>query len=655
MRFKNFFYLPLFFISYTYLLDSSAEQKKQAEAPTTGFSLSELMPAAPTRSLLIFIDDSEKELAAISVDLVSALRQKAGPILVSRHLLTNLHALYTIFGLTPDMPRTLAMQKDQKVKGVIQNINKILADRIPSKSLTKQEQKKLIDELDEEIPSSDINYSDPELVIEYTDFNPAEWIIKKVGSQEALVLLIPISYIKSITENQPSSATAALPIEFVLGLRIDALPTIESKDFWQFLSKPFIQKTSDYFMEAIWDPKKNSSPLFLTRTDFRKSGKISVQWAIFITGHGMPDEAIAALTIDQFKNLLIFLDSQIFTKLFVYSTCYAAGVNLQKVYTAAENSSYYKTHSFAIAFQGITELPTPSAFLRMSTYRLEEEDIDFEHKSLRLKGIEEEPLFDQFVKFAVENPIDYRKVITSIFRRENVTLQPQIKLPGMPFFNIIEVNKNLARIGTILAFSRDPKSPLSIKKFFNIDSPYIGLQVHEVPFEIIADSDWFNIISMLPGDAMHIVQKITAPKLEFSDLINLLLSTEYSVRKTFWIKQIDSKAIILKAQFLGESILTRISDKKPTITDLLIDMNDYNYVLYFTYNKKIFRSHGKTGGFVSFSNTTPKEITPDQYKEYEALLKEIRNDPALLAEQAKRKEFEEKNANVRLRNEEVVS
>lgn len=118
---------PIFIRCAQLELEKEFERKK---------SMDEVTPDAPRRILLMFLDDSEKALKqediAIGVDLITALRQKAAPILVSRHLLSVLNEIYTPFGLAQDMPITMASDKDQQLNNWVNLLNKNLKNLSPN-------------------------------------------------------------------------------------------------------------------------------------------------------------------------------------------------------------------------------------------------------------------------------------------------------------------------------------------------------------------------------------------------------------------------------------------------------------------------------------------------------------------------------------------
>ena len=80
------------------------------------------------------------------------------------------------------------------------------------------------------------------------------------------------------------------------------------------------------------------------------------QWLIYCSGHGGLKETICALTLDDFKKFLDFLDIKIITKLFAYSSCYAHGTNANLIFNDFK-TGMYKTFSYPIAASGFNDLP----------------------------------------------------------------------------------------------------------------------------------------------------------------------------------------------------------------------------------------------------------------------------------------------------------
>src|SRR5579863_779563 len=264
-------------------------------------------------SMLIFLDDSEKmedKLGAIGGDLVIALYQQAGPIIVSTSLLYALREL---------------REKDTRSYEIILN--------------------EAVESIQGTMPYL---FKNQLIALSKICFQQDQWIMKKINN--SLNLLIPKSYLEpfgiATDKVQHHSETVDVTeVELELGLRVNHMEfiTIERLD------KPNDESFADYFINSL-------DIIFCNKFEY-KDKKITIpEWCIYINGHGLINHSIAHLSLDGFKKFLQFLDSKIVTKLLVVLSCYALGVNANKIYGEMRlgTQQYY---SFPIIAQGINDAP----------------------------------------------------------------------------------------------------------------------------------------------------------------------------------------------------------------------------------------------------------------------------------------------------------
>jgi hypothetical protein len=263
---------------------------------------------------------------------------------------------------------------------------------------------------------------------------------------------------------------------------------------------------------------------------------------------------------------LHFLDSKINTKLLVVLSCYAGGVNANKIYGEIKLGTQ-KYFSFPIIIQTLNNVEALffSAVVDMSAYVNNEiklitdiNFVDFFQKAKRMEG-------------------NYSKIIRSITNIENVQNTPQIKLPGTEWFSVIELDKKIVSIGSMLAKTRDPQKSLDIVSFFNKKPEIILLYTDNIPFELVVETPTVKyIISMVsPHAIMPIfvrIKKISSSQ-NFSDIIYWFGSLIYTHGFThFCIDEIGNKKnIIISRAYDGGLVVYYEEDEVVYIKKLTKD------------------------------------------------------------------------------------
>ena len=472
-------------------------------------------------ALLIFLDDTESTThsSAISLNLLSALVDQTGPIIATNSL------LYNIFNNAHHLNEKL-------------------------NELTK---------------------------VFHSQFNPNSWVIKEIN--EKLSLLIPNWFLSrhriSLTQAQEFSANdAPTTQELKLGLKINHMKTKNDQLFENFAG----QFPSSYFIDAVYN-----NSIFCARSDYQNK-KIKIPfWAFFINGHGAFENAIAALSVQDFQRFLDFLQTKLNTRLLIISSCYASGVTLNKALHDID-SHVKKNYSYAIMTQAIGDRPTYN-FAYLSVFE-GKEVVDHENilKRLILN-------LDRRSNYTIDYQLICRLITQPQDKLQIRVELPQLKLPGLDWFVACNANKEVVSIGSTLAQSRGIDKPLNITNFFKTDPRAILLYTNSIPFELIINSDkLLEIISMAPVKKTKIY-KISS-KSEIDRIIEwfmpVYVSTNYLVPEIFFIKNINDE-----------------------FADLLIVNNKENRYAYY---KNI-----KTGERFFQENLEYKELS--SYDEYDELVK----------------------------------
>ncbi|HLW72579.1 MAG TPA: hypothetical protein VKR54_00850 [Candidatus Babeliales bacterium] len=429
------------------------------------------------QGVIIVLDDSEKDSLGIGPAkgvLLTALYQEAASIIVSASLLAPLF--------------------EQRLKDK-RNVNIML------------------DEFQKEFKNWD-NPIDSEryaVLANRIAFDPERWIIKKIS--DVLMLLIPRTYLVTLNISadkveEYNSAAVLSDVELQLGFRVNHMQTIDFRLMNSF-NRPRPEGFVDYFIDSL-------DSIFCQKSDY-KDRQISIpSFIMCLYGHGLTNRSIAGLSLDGFKKLLNFLESKIMMQLLVVLSCYAAGFNTHKIYGEMRlgTQQYY---SFPIIVQGLNDLAVIS------------ESFSFKGNSQNQKIQLISP--DDFVSFfkkAKELEGSYSEIIKPI--SENfVNNTPQIKLPGAEWFSVIEGDKKIVSIGSVLAKTRDPQKPLNIVNFFKKDPEIILLYTEEIPFGLVINSSNLkSIVSMVssgprptnPEFVVHRIKKMSSTTRDFFEMVS---------------------------------------------------------------------------------------------------------------------------------------
>lgn len=107
----------------------------------------------------------------------------------------------------------------------------------------------------------------------------------------------------------------------------------------------------------------------------------------------------------------------------------------------------------------------------------------------------------------------------------------QIKIPGVPWFTIIDQEKVIA-IGNVLATTRNPKKPLDISKFAyertgNNDPLGILLYIPLVPFEIVVNRDEKSLVKPVSEDSEDYYRAPSIISIQIQQSLSEVLKKKY--------------------------------------------------------------------------------------------------------------------------------
>ncbi len=500
--------------------------------------------------LLIFLDDTQKQFASEAKLLSVALLQEAGPIVASMVLLVNVY-----------QKEVCGSRLSEKWKATSADPVKFASERL------------------------DIL----RCAVGFDEAKAQKWVIKKINS--SLCVLLPEKYLqdrniarRSVEETV--SSPMLTPVEQKLGLKVNHMETITAKDF---SSTGASFEFADYFIE-------NLGTIFVTHNDYHESGYQGVVpvWTLFITGHGLTAYAIAHLSIEQFKKFLLFLETNISTKLLYYMSCLAGGINNELIYKDREKNEA-QTYSFVIITQALTDA---SIIVKSAIYHLDgaltlDIFVDFFH------------FFENAVTTGSLNYSLIASFLTPPLKDEALGSLPQIRLPGSTYFSVLDQDKVLSFESEFLKINKQSLDVIASFKEKPNASYLLALLLYEedIPFELIINTQdrLPAIISMMPGDAVHHLKKISSAQHTVQEVMSRFVAlTNLVAQKTFIIDEISGLLGGLQA-----------GNVKGSISGVLIELTETKNSLYFSFKDTVYKGDG----------TVYHKATVEQEADYRLLLR----------------------------------
>ncbi len=517
--------------------------------------------AANSNFLLICLNNSEDQEDLIddpSIDnIVAAINQKSFPIIVSANLLWRIKKPVLVPPSQAEIVSILE-SKDQETK------NKAF-----------------------------------KIMLYYMDYYrkiETEWVIKEINP--SLYLLLPHAYLKTknikISDAMQTVLSDKLTLsEQCLGLKINHLKTIEMMSTLK-LNKDSEEHIS-YFVPCL-------NNFFISNKDYKRAQIASEaipSTVILMQGHGEIGEEICGLSLTDFKAYLDFL-ALCNIKLFVYQSCYAAGLNHNKIYKEAR-SGVQKIYNYPIVTMAITDAPIHGI---LGELKQDSEKI-FLKESEAFKKFAEEVTAKEIIDYAAVMKLLEPGIITV----KNIESSSQIRYPGQQWFSVIDRNVAIS-LGSIIGKTRT--KPLDIAIFFKNNNPKMLLLYPEIiNFEIkITTKEVPKYISMIPGYAIHKLIKISAPKLPLEKILKAFI-TRYTEKK-FFIKEIEGT-------FSPEwQAKLNLENKQITLTNVLVELKDEEDItkIYFVLAEKIY--------IIPDSDAIARIAEPEEIKEYELLLEKTK-------------------------------
>jgi len=482
------------------------------------------------------------------------------------------------------------------------------------------------------------------LVQDIKVFRPDRWIVKKVN--DFLSLLIPVNYLEflNIDKNKVKEFGNTIhvisDVELQLGLKVNHMETIDYQatgSIYRSLKTQFLSyfyKSSEPEGPEFANYVTNSlEGIFCERSDYQNR-KIDIpEWFIYIGGHGGWIHSVAHLSLDDFKTLLHFLDSKINTKLLVVSSCYAEGINAHKIYGEIKLGTQ-KYYSFPIIIQALNDIAVKADRPEVD---MRDMRVLYQDKKIKIKHHID---FVSFFKKAKKLEGNYSEIIKPI-TMNFVENTPQIKLPGIEWFSVIELDKKIVSMGSTLVKTRDPQKPLDVVSFFKKDPEIILLYTDNILFELVVNSSKMKyIVSMVsPQLTKEVVipvvtriKKISSTQ-SFSDILYWFrLFSHSDASKWFCIDEVDDKKdiIIVRTTDGGMGVFYRDNDGVAFTTleakELEMQLKEIKFEkinkdsTYETYYQDMIRRRDEYSKLSEEREKARQEITSEQVEKIENVL-----------------------------------
>jgi hypothetical protein len=457
---------------------------------------------AGIRDLIILLDEASEQVAkdfatndclkytgksnmAVTTNLMTALYQKAAPILVSVSVWRNFIERRQMFN-----DFTLLSIDDLFVK---YKYLPCFASKNTVEQLKKACQYFVDDTITAEPDASLYNLARDFFLSHHVAFNPVEWKLYMIGP--SFCLLVPIAYSKSL-EKIDDSPFATLSNE-QLGLGLKPLVPMEnpldpsaypketvdmSEKFISILPELFITKND---VKSLADKNKNEEYEY----------KYLHRWHIFLNGHGsqaaqssLQIAFIAGLKEDYFKRFLHFLNNMVITEFFMYQTCYAGGQHLLTPYERQWMFPSIQTGQIRLAsradrfnFTIVTGTLFQDVLITSGPTIITQHWSD--QKTIKKKITVHFPIkFDEFFKqlkkfftnsnlskssVSLESIINFlhRFIDPNTKKMEFGYQLPVVRFPGTEWFSLVNVSDLVKRLSTTLvAVHEAENTPIIIEK-----------------------------------------------------------------------------------------------------------------------------------------------------------------------------------------------
>lgn len=404
-------------------------------------------------------------------------------------------------------------------------------------------------------------------------------------------------------------------------------------------------KVVDIFDSAqiYWTNKKSNKKELVDNLRKFFDPNFNKSWDIFFAGHGSyikprfnsetSRSSIAGLSIEQFKEFLIFLNNEISTNSLIYHTCFGGGENWKILFEGPESQAY----NFNISVSNITDLPcyTYGLFIEMPTKNiiLNSRDLVWNKKN---QALSLELQFKQQWKKFFENLLKLTTLVDSEESQrfiDNLALIMPNYVENGVVVRLAGSKETLRLYQSTNAFKKITDALVVVKKVEkesiiitpNIKFLQIETNIVDVPV-IIEKGSKPIFISTKSGKAEHIFEKIDASNFVSSDLMLFfwpLKSLKFT--KIFLIKELSCKSDEILKKLINTSedqiILKNVM--------IIIEEDSLMNIFFQTAENKTFGVYGKSidqeKPSLKAVSVLNKETTNIYLSDFDNIVKKIEN------------------------------
>ncbi|HXW85848.1 MAG TPA: hypothetical protein VEK38_00750 [Candidatus Bathyarchaeia archaeon] len=266
--------------------------------------------------------------------------------------------------------------------------------------------------------------------------------------------------------------------------------------------------------------------------------------------------SIASLSIATFSSMLDYFNNNILTSMLLYFSCYTGGqhAELPFIYKAIQ-----KTYNFTLISAASSDVETTSTLPYFTVHNLEAEDFVITEKRATLNFIRHIS-YQKFFELQEHNDTLVRVINTVIPPLE--ANAPAIRLPGITWFSPMRLSGtvNLNRIaisnalkkGTFslhdarlvllhtssvpleLVITTSPSYARQTEKELKQDAAF-SLSLAQNKLELLDAQKTPLFISMLPGNVVSWIKKISAPERFFTSFLDTMLSNTIAGEKIYLV------------------------------------------------------------------------------------------------------------------------
>ncbi|HXW86365.1 MAG TPA: hypothetical protein VEK38_03415 [Candidatus Bathyarchaeia archaeon] len=258
--------------------------------------------------------------------------------------------------------------------------------------------------------------------------------------------------------------------------------------------------------------------------------------------------SLASLSFTTFSSMLNFLDTCIFTDILCYFTCFSGGQHLHLPFIS---KAIYKVYNFTLIAAVASDTVATGDSPYFAINNLEAKDFVITKTGIELDFSKE---YSYLAFFDLqEHNAPLKKVLETIIPPSEYNV-PTIKLPGMTWFSIMQLRDtvNLNRV-TISNASKKAPFPIHDKRLVLFQIPYIPLELafstsssfdqdaekdiihdptartalHHYKKELFDSIKFPYIVSTLPGNALHWIKKMSAPKRFFTSFVFSMIASDF--------------------------------------------------------------------------------------------------------------------------------